>query len=125
MREIDVMVDKVEAENARIEQSIQTTDTVIAETRTKLAKSQARLRKQEITAAEFERDLRHAQSNVAELDEMIAGIKKRRKSSARSLDAMRSEGQDTSALQAQIAEGERKTSPSSRASAISWPRISR
>ena len=108
VREIDVMVDKVEAENARIEQSIQTTDTVIAETRTKLAELQARLRKQEITAAEFERDLRHAQSNVAELDEMIAGIEKRQEEFGSVADAMRSEGQDTSALQAQIAEGQQK-----------------
>ena len=108
VREIDVMVDKVDAENARIEQSIQTTDIVIAETRAKLTEAQARLRKQEITAAEFERDLRHAESNVAELDQMIAGIEKRQAEFGSVADAMRQEGQDTRQLQAQIAEGQQK-----------------
>ena len=108
VREIDVMVDKVDAENARIEQSLETTDTVIAETKAKLAAAQARLRKQEITAAEYESDLRHAQSNVAELDEMIAGIEKRQQEFGSVADAMRDEGQDTRQLRAQIAEGQQK-----------------
>jgi hypothetical protein len=108
VREIDVMVDKVDAENTRIEQSIKTTETVIKETRTRLADAQARLRKQEITAAEFERDLQHAQSNVAELDQMIAGIEKRQKEFGSVADSMRNEGQDTSQLEAQIKEGAQK-----------------
>ncbi len=108
VREIDVMVDKVDAENTRIEQSLKTTDTVIAETKAKLADAQARLRKQEITAAEFESDLRHAQSNVAELNEMISGIEKRQREFGEVADAMRQEGQDTSQLRAQIAEGRQK-----------------
>jgi DNA repair exonuclease SbcCD ATPase subunit len=108
VREIDVMVDKVEAENARIEQSIQTTEVVIAETRARMEEAQARLHRQEITAAEFERDLQHAESNVEELDEMIAGIEKRQQEFGSVADAMRAEGEDTSQLQAQIAEGAQK-----------------
>jgi hypothetical protein len=108
VREIDIMVDKVEAENARIQQSIKTTDTVIKETRAKLADAQARLNKQEITTAEFESDLRHAQSNVAELDQMIAGIEKRQQEFGSVADSMRKEGQDTKQLEAQITDGTQK-----------------
>lgn len=105
VREIKLMVDKVEEENARIEQSIQTSDLVIAETKGKIELAQQRLQKQEITVAEYEGDLRRAQSNVAELDKLIAGIQTRRDEFSSVAESMREEGEDTTALDAQIAEG--------------------
>jgi hypothetical protein len=108
LREIEVMVDKVEAENARIEESIRTTDAVINDSRAKLASAQQRLARQEITAEQFERDVDGAQSNVAELDKLIAGIEGRRDEFSQVAEAMKKEGEDTTQLDAQIAESSQK-----------------
>jgi outer membrane lipoprotein SlyB len=103
IREIELMVDKVEAENARIEQSIQTTDLVVAETRGKLAAARKKLANQEITAAEWERDVSRAEDNVAELDRLIAGVQERRDQFSSVAEAMRNEGEDTAKLETEIA----------------------
>lgn len=108
VREIEVMIDKVEVENAKIEESIRTTDAVISETRAKLASAQEKLARQEITAAEFERDVSRAKSNVAELDKLIAGIESRRDEFSQIAQAMEKEGEDTTQLEAEIAQSSQR-----------------
>lgn len=104
VREIELMVAEVEGENQRIEQSIRTTDMVIAETRANLQSAQDQLRRKEISAAEYERQRQRAQRNVAAMDELIDGVEQRRDEFSSVAQDMRKEGEDTRALDAEIAQ---------------------
>jgi DNA repair exonuclease SbcCD ATPase subunit len=103
VREVELITDKVRAENDQIEQSIKTAETVVSETRTKAAEVEQKLQNQEITTVQAESELQNHRDNIAELDKLIAGLQKRQDEYKQVADSIRQEGEDTSELDAQIA----------------------
>jgi hypothetical protein len=104
VHEVEVMTDKVMEENRQIEQSIQTAQAVVAENTSKIAEVEQKLQNQEITQAQAQAELQGYRSNIAELDKLIAGLQKRQDEYKQVADSIRQEGEDTSTLDAQIAE---------------------
>lgn len=106
---IQKTTDAVKADNAKLEASIKTSRTVIDQTRARLTEAQARYKRNEITAAELNRERQRAEANVAALDKLINAAQKQRDQAANAASQMQASGpQATAELDAQIAESTTK-----------------
>ncbi|MEO1091053.1 MAG: hypothetical protein AAFX81_10495 [Pseudomonadota bacterium] len=108
VREIEVHIANVQQDNQRLEQSIQTTQRVIASTEARLAAAESQAVNDRAAVASLQAERARAADNVETIDELISGASTRRDQHIAVAQNMRERGIDTAVLDQQIAESTQK-----------------
>lgn len=107
VREIEVVADEVEAENARIEQSIQNMDIVIAQTRRDIELARADHAAGRISLQELRNREVRARRNVDAMDDLLASMEKRTDQYDDVTDQIQRDGVNTAEVDREIDETKR------------------
>ncbi|MEM8754693.1 MAG: hypothetical protein AAGF90_17105 [Pseudomonadota bacterium] len=104
VREIELVTLEVERENRRIEQSIANVDLVIADTQRSLRGARVAFANDQATENEVRAREARARRNLDEIDELIENLADRNRDYQQVANELRSEGQDTTAVDRELAE---------------------
>lgn len=102
IREIDLVTREVEAENARIAQSIRNVDLVIADTQRSLRSARSAYQRGEASIEEVRAQERRAERNIKQMDELIGNMDERNQDYAEIAEALRKEGEESKKLDRDI-----------------------
>lgn len=108
VRELDVLTERVQAENQRMEETLRVMQEISRNTERRLAEVNARVAANQATAAELRAEEDRARRNLAELDKLITGAEKRQGEHRQIAEAVAAEGEDTARLDREIAETSRQ-----------------
>ena len=108
VREIDLATEKVEAENRRIQASLDNIDVVIADSRRSLRGARSGYRSNRVALDEVRRQEARAERNIRVMDEVIGKQNDRLAEQERIAESYRRDGQNTRQLDRQIAETKRQ-----------------
>ena len=107
VREIEVVADQVEAENARIERSIENMDLVIAQTRRDIDRARAEHAAGRMSLDELQERERRARRNVDAMDDLMGSIEKRNDEYDDVTDKIEREGVNTAQVDREIEDTKR------------------
>lgn len=104
VREIELIIDEVEVENQRIQQSLDNMDVVIADTERSLRGARQGYRSEVVSLDEMRQREERAARNISQMDELIGGMEERNDQFAAVAEELRNEGEDTAELEREIEE---------------------
>lgn len=107
VREIEVVADQVEAENARIERSIENMDLVIAQTRRDIDRARAEHAAGRMSLAELKDRETRARRNVDAMDDLMASIEDRNNQYDDVTDKIKRDGVNTAKVDRDIQDTKR------------------
>ena len=104
IREIDLITDKIEAENRRVEQSIRNMDVVIADTQRSLRGARTGYRSQLVSLEEMRAQEERAEGNIKVIGEVIDNLDERNREYQQIAEQLNKENKDTAQMDRKIEE---------------------